>query len=175
MEQHFQTEQWVPFPLEHVFLFFANPQNLPRIMPPSMDIRIECARLMSPPPPPQTMDHGEVSNLAGVGSEIITSFRLVPLLPFRAAWTAVIVEFAWYHYFADIQHKGLFKNFRHKHELIGQQREGRAGTIVRDSVDYDLGFGVLGKLAQRVFVNRQMREMFSHRQSVLEEILGNEP
>jgi hypothetical protein len=28
-------EQWVPFPLERVFLFFADPRNLPRLMPPS--------------------------------------------------------------------------------------------------------------------------------------------
>jgi len=30
MIHHIQFEQWVPFTLEKVFLFFANPQNLPR-------------------------------------------------------------------------------------------------------------------------------------------------
>jgi len=41
-----QFEVWVPFPLERVFRFFANPENLPRIMPPASGTRIEALRLV---------------------------------------------------------------------------------------------------------------------------------
>jgi hypothetical protein len=34
MNHSVQFEQWFAVPLERVFLFFANPSNLPRIMPP---------------------------------------------------------------------------------------------------------------------------------------------
>src|SRR5690242_20623529 len=35
MSHHLEFEQWVPFPLQRVFAFFSNPENLPRIMPAS--------------------------------------------------------------------------------------------------------------------------------------------
>ncbi len=44
-----QFEQWVPVPIERVFLFFANPDNLPRIMPPQTGT--ELVRLTLVPPP----------------------------------------------------------------------------------------------------------------------------
>jgi hypothetical protein len=80
-----QFEQWVPVGIEKVFLFFANPSNLPRIMPP--ETRTELAALRLVPPP--TVAAGQpvianVNSLAGVGSEIVTSFRLLASLPFRA-------------------------------------------------------------------------------------------
>jgi hypothetical protein len=73
--------EWVPFPLERVFLFFANPENLPRIMPPSTNTRIEDLHLVSPPSLPGGTSVAQ--SLAGPGSEIVTSFRLAPPLPIR--------------------------------------------------------------------------------------------
>ena len=40
MMHRVQFEDWVPFPIERVFLFFANPENLPRLMPPVTDTRV---------------------------------------------------------------------------------------------------------------------------------------
>jgi uncharacterized protein YndB with AHSA1/START domain len=34
MSQRFEAEQWIAAPLPQVFAFFADPRNLPRIMPP---------------------------------------------------------------------------------------------------------------------------------------------
>jgi ligand-binding SRPBCC domain-containing protein len=172
MTHHFETKNWVPFPLESVFLFFANPRNLPRITPPSLHMRIESLALVAPP----LMDaapngNTDSSSLAGAGSRIATSFRLVPFLPLRATWTSLIVEFVWNHYFVDIQENGPFKKFKHKHELLKQTKDGIDGTVVRDSVDYEVGFGVFGDIAQRLFVSRQLASMFSHRQRVLETLL----
>ena len=110
--------------------------------------------------------------LAGVGSEIVTSFRVVPFLPFRAKWTALITEFEWDHHFADIQKKGPFKRFHHRHELREETRGWLRGTAVRDVIEYDLGFGWLGELAQRFFVSRQLQQTFAYRQRALEALLG---
>ena len=41
MSYRLEFGQWVPYPLEEVFLFFADPRNLPRIMPPATGTRIE--------------------------------------------------------------------------------------------------------------------------------------
>ncbi len=170
MSRRVQFEQWVAFPLEQVFLFFANPENLAPIMPPSTGTRIEDLRLVAPPRVP--LDSQTVSKLAGVGSEIVTSFRLFPFLPFRANWIAQITEFEWNHHFADIQKKGPFRRFHHRHEMTRETRNGIAGTIVRDTIEYEVGLAWLGAIAEKVFVAREFERIFRYRQRSLEELLA---
>jgi ligand-binding SRPBCC domain-containing protein len=162
-------EQWVPFPLERVFLFFADAGNLPRIMPPATDTRLDRLTLIQPPGPPGTSAPGTA--LAGAGSVIVTSFRLLPAFPFRAQWVARITEFEWNHHFADIQDKGPFRSFHHRHEFAPLSRDGVSGTIVRDHIEYEIGFGLAGRIAQRFFVGPQMARAFRHRQKALEALL----
>ena len=176
MTHHVQFEQWVPVAVERVFLFFANPRNLPRIMPPETGTKLLQLKLFSPPgitakkvAQPSATDRDPV---AGAGSEIVTSFRVLPHLPFRAEWVALITEFEWNHHFADTQKKGPFKSFVHRHELHAETRNGRNGTVVRDLIDYEAGFGWLGELAQRLFISRQLRRTFEYRQQALEKLLG---
>ena len=165
-----QFEQWVPFPIDQVFLFFANPENLPRIMPPSTATRIERLRLV-PPEPPATTAISVGDSLAGVSSEIVTSFRVAPLLPVRQTWVARITEFEWNRLFADIQVRGPFKSWTHRHEVTPAVRNGVAGTVVRDRIQYEIGFSFLGQIAQTLFVRHQMRATFAYRHAVLEKLL----
>lgn len=159
-----QFEQWVPFLLEHVFAFFSNPENLPRIMPAASDTKlIALNRVLAFPGAPDTA--------AGVGSTIVTSFRVFPFLPLRAQWTARITEFEWNHHFADVQDKGPFKRWHHRHEFRAETRGGIAGTLVRDVIEYEVGFGFLGDLANTWFVRRQMEGTFAQRQRTLPKLL----
>jgi ligand-binding SRPBCC domain-containing protein len=162
-------EQWVPFPLERVFLFFANPRNLPRIMPPATGTRLDRLNLVPPPnsPNPSTASTG----LAGVGSLIVTSFRVLPPLPFRAQWVARITEFDWNRHFADVQESGPFQSFHHRHEFAPLSRDGLRGTTVRDRIEYEVGFGFAGQIGQHLFVGPQMARAFGHRQKALEALL----
>jgi ligand-binding SRPBCC domain-containing protein len=169
MPHQSEFAEWVAFPLERVFLFFANPEHLPRVMPPAADTRIEGLNLVSPPLLVGATSLGQP--LAGVSSEIVTSFRLVPPLPFRGRWIARITEFEWNHYFADIQVQGPFKSWLHRHELTRETRNGIDGTLVRDRLEYEVGFGFLGAIAKKAFVDRQIKATFAHRQPVLEEML----
>jgi ligand-binding SRPBCC domain-containing protein len=162
---------WVPFPLEQVFQFFASPENLPRIMPPSAETRIERVYLMPPPPAPASHSFRPLRTLAGVGSEVVTSFRLAPPLAFRGRWIARITEFEWDHHFADIQAQGPFASWLHRHEFAPEVRNNVNGTLVRDRIEYEIGFGILGRIAQSVFVERQMNATFAYRQKVLERLL----
>jgi ligand-binding SRPBCC domain-containing protein len=167
-----QFEQWIPARIERVFLFFANPGNLPRIMPPQTGT--ELVRLNLVPPPGIAAEVATITDrdpLAGVGSEIVTSFRVVPFLPFRAQWTALITEFEWNHHFADVQKRGPFKSFHHRHELTAETRNHVSGTISRDVIEYDVGFDWLGDLAQKLFVSRPLQRTFEYRQKALEKLL----
>jgi ligand-binding SRPBCC domain-containing protein len=158
-----QFEDWVPFPLAHVFAFFASPENLPRLMPPATETRID--RLDLVPPSPD-------SKAAGVGSTIVTSFRLFPFLPLRAQWIARITEFEWNHHFADVQAKGPFKRWNHRHEFQAEMRGEVNGTLVRDVIEYEVGLGSLGALFNTLFIRRQMRDVFTQRQKVLPDLLS---
>lgn len=163
MAYHLEFEQWVPFPLDQVFLFFTNPNNLPRIMPPQLGARILRLELIPP---------ANASNLAGTGSTAHISVRMIPFLPFRAPWVARIVDFEWNHHFADIQEKGPFKSWHHRHQFAAEIRDGVTGTLVSDILDYEIGFGPLGAIAQKLFVARQMQQTFAHRQKILESLLA---
>ena len=170
MTHHFEAEQFLPVSIERVFLFFANPANLPRIMPPSTGA--ELVRLDLVPPPgvrPITATVTSSEPIAGVGSEIVVSIRLLPFLPVRMDWIARITEFEWNHHFADQQKKGPFQSFHHRHEL----RTERGGTMVRDAIDYEVGFGWLGALANPLFVAPMLRRTFHYRQKAVERLLAS--
>ncbi len=166
-----QFEPWVPFPLEQVFLFFANPHNLPRIMPPASDTRIEGLKLVEPASLQDSIEKQATRLVAGPKAQLMTSFRILPPLPFRAQWVAQITEFEWNRYFADIQATGPFKSWHHRHEFESAIRDGINGTVVRDQVGYDVGLGFLGVIAQTLFVGGQMTRTFPHRQRTLENVL----
>src|ERR1035438_3262557 len=112
--------------------------------------------------------------LAGVGSEIVTSFRIFPWLPWRAEWVAQVVGFEWNHHFADVQKKGPFKSFHHRHEFAAVRRNGVNGTIVRDVIRYEVGFGICGKWAQNLLLIRKLKQTFEYRQMTLEKLLAQE-
>lgn len=159
--------------VERVFLFFANPGNLPRIMPPQTGTEILRVKLLPPPGTAgETATITDREPLAGIGSEIVTSFRVVPFLPLRARWVAQITEFEWNHHFADVQKQGPFQRFQHRHEFTVEVRHSVSGTLVRDVVEYEIGYGFLGALAQKLFVRRQLQSTFAYRQKALEKLLA---
>jgi uncharacterized protein YndB with AHSA1/START domain len=65
MPHHLDFEQWVPFPIERVFAFFSNPENLPRMMPASSRTKIIVLNRMPAPTPRAGVDSGKA---AGVGA-----------------------------------------------------------------------------------------------------------
>ena len=157
MLRTFQAVQFLPYPLEGVFRFFANPANLPRLMPAWQHARIDSATFV-PPLPPFVPFRGSEHITAGNGTQLTLSFRPIPLLPLRLRWTAQIEEFRWLSGFCDIQGRGPFKYWKHCHTLVAEGDE----TVLSDSVTYELPFGAVGELANAL-VERQMASMFRYR------------
>lgn len=169
----FETSDWVPFPVELVFAFFANPANLPHLMPPEVQARVEDVRLQPPPPRPVPADPARrfQSVAAGVGSEILMSFYPIKWLPQRMSWTSRIVEFAWNSHFIDEHVRGPFAAFRHRHGIAAETRDGTEGTRVTDAIDYAMPGGILGDFAAGA-VLKQLARSFEYRQKGLAEILS---
>ncbi|MDE1154930.1 MAG: SRPBCC family protein [Acidobacteriaceae bacterium] len=161
MEHRFHAEQWLPFPPALVFAFFANPENLPRIMPAWQQVRIEEAFFTAPPPRPAGVPvYPGIA--AGVGTEMLLSARMLPYVPARAGWRARIEEFSWNEGFCDIQLSGPFRSWRHCHRLHeANSAEGAPGTAVRDEIRYEIPrwlpeFLVRGQL-EKAFRYRHLR------------------
>jgi len=182
----FTTSQWVPYPVELVFAFFANPNNLPHLTPKWQQARLEDLRLVPPPPRPAAANPANrfQSPAAGAGSELLVSMRLLPGLPMRAGWQVRIAEFAWYDHFEDVLLKGPFAAWRHTHRIVSEfgRKDGSAeqagsdestteGTRITDELSYELPLGPLGSMAHALFVRRQIESTFAFRQQKLAEIL----
>jgi ligand-binding SRPBCC domain-containing protein len=162
-------EEWVPFPLDRVFAFFCNPENLPRLMPADSATLLIALNRISPPASSSATNCGKA---AGIGSTIVTSFRVFPFLPMRAQWTARITEFEWNSFFADVQDKGPFKTWHHRHEFLREVRDGAEGTLVRDVIDYEVGLSWIGSIANTLFIRRQVQRTFRQRQQTLPRLLS---
>jgi ligand-binding SRPBCC domain-containing protein len=170
MRYSYETEQWLPYPVDQVFAFFANPENLPKLMPEWQQTRIERSRMVPASPNPQHMH--ATATAAGAGTSMTLTFRPFPLSPFRISWEAEITEFAWNDHFCDIQHHGPFAYWHHCHHCAAQTRDGTAGTIVRDHVVYAMPFGPFGKIAQRIAGKAQFRSIFDYRHRRTAELLA---
>ena len=171
MHHHFQAEQWLPYPIDLVFAFFANPENLPRLMPAWQKARIEEASFAPPPPRPEGVaPYPGIA--AGAGTRMTISFRPFPFAPLRVPWDAEITEFAWNDHFCDVQGRGPFAFWRHCHRLKADARAGRPGTFLSDQVEYELPLGPLGEIARKLFVERQFKSMFEFRHKRTAELLA---
>jgi ligand-binding SRPBCC domain-containing protein len=171
MRHLFHAEQWLPYPVDLVFVFFANPENLPRLMPAWQKTRIEETSLAPPPP-----IASEPSGLAaGAGTKLKISFRPFAYAPIRISWNAEISEFVWNNHFCDQQVRGPFAYWHHCHHVQPQRRTNDSGipvfgTLLNDEVEYELPLGKLGDIADTI-INWQLRKTFAYRHSRTLELL----
>jgi ligand-binding SRPBCC domain-containing protein len=172
MSQRLQAEHWIPAPLPKVFAFFADPHNLPRIMPPSQGAKILKLNLVPPRFPEGTRPIG-LERMAGAGTEINFKFRAIPYIPIHERWTAIITEFSFNEYFSDVQKQGPFKSWHHTHTFEAKTVDGRDGTVVGDEVEYEIGFGVVGRLLESIVFQRLMGAIFEHRKQALDRVFAS--
>ena len=171
MRQFFQSEQWLPYPLETVFAFFANPENLPRLMPKWQKARIEEASFR---PPPLRPDGSPLTGIAaGDGTSITLSFRPFPYSPFRISWLAAISQFAWNQQFCDTQVRGPFYFWHHCHKVsaASNPETGSPGSLLRDEVEFQLPLDPLSRLTLPL-VKTQFAAMFHFRHQRTVELMS---
>jgi ligand-binding SRPBCC domain-containing protein len=171
MRFSYHTEQSLPYPVEDVFAFFADPNNFPLLMPTWQNTRIEEASIVPPAPCP-TAASAPTSIAAGSGTRVALSFRPFPYSPVRVRWQAEIAEFVWNDHFCDRQLRGPFAYWNHCHHVQAIDRNGSDVTLIVDHVEYELPFGLIGRLTHRLFLRRQIERTFACRQGQLTKILA---
>jgi len=80
--------------------------------------------------------------------------------------TVRITEFDFPNRFVDEMEKGAFKRFYHVHEFIEKQ----TGTLMVDTFDYTSPFGIIGRLADRLFLEQYMKEFLIKRNRYIKKI-----
>lgn len=70
------------------------------------------------------------------------------------------------HLFADEMTEGAFKSLTHVHEFFAVP----TGTLMRDTLTWVSPLGVLGTIADRLFLTRHMRNFVTQRNQKLKEI-----
>ena len=144
-----QRRQLLHRPLDEVFAFFAEAQNLERITPPWLRFELT----------------GEGPDDIDVGSLI--DYRLhVHRMPIR--WRSQIEEWNPGRSFVDRQLRGPYRLWHHRHTF--SERDG--ATTVGDEVTYALPLGRLGDIAHPLLVRRDLERIFDYRHQAVEEILG---
>ncbi|MGX1195442.1 SRPBCC family protein [Metabacillus sp. SLBN-84] len=84
----------------------------------------------------------------------------------RQTLTAKIIEMEKPYRFTDVMVKGAFRSFTHTHEF----QESGTGTIMKDVFSYESPFGIFGKTADLLFLERYMNKFIAARALELKRI-----
>jgi len=131
---------------ERVFGFHERPDALKRLTPPWEPTRVVSA----------------AADLR-VGSEALIETRMFGLLKVR--WLARHTAYDPPRMFEDVQVKGPFKSWRHRHFVEPHEK----GAVLRDEVEYETPLGVFGRLAAPLLVEPRLRRLFDYRHRVTRE------
>jgi len=143
----FRTRQWIPYPIDEVFAFFAEARNLERITPPFLRFSL--------------CDSGVIPMREGTLIDYRLRLHGIPL-----HWRSMIEVWEPGRRFVDTQVRGPFQRWWHEHTF----QEAPGGTWVEDRVQYKLPLGPLGQFAAGWWVARDVRRIFEYRHRAIEQI-----
>lgn len=112
---------------------------------------------------------GRTSGVLGPGDVVTWQARHFGL-PFRM--TVQVTEHRPPVEFVDVQVRGPFAHWHHRH-LFEPTPDG--GTRVRDEIDFSSPLGLLGRLVDRLVLERYLQRLVSRRNAWLKETLEGPP
>lgn len=132
---------------QKVWDFHASPEALARLTPPERCLEAASAE-------------GSVGAADGSlplvdGALHVLRFRLGPI---RMEWRARISNVEPPFGFTDTAERSPFRRWRHRHAFLPHQQ----GCVLVDEIDYELPFGLLGRLVQPL-VRRDIDRLFAFR------------
>ncbi len=84
--------------------------------------------------------------------------------------TSLITQFDSPNFFVDEMVIGAFNDFKHEHHFI----DFNGGTLMTDVFDYKSPFGVLGSLADKLFLKKYMTKLLIERNRIIKEFAETE-
>ncbi|PSR12868.1 MAG: hypothetical protein DA408_10800 [Bacteroidetes bacterium] len=140
---------FVPRPLPEVWDFFSRPENLNKLTPGHVAFNI-------------------LSPLAGqeMYPGMIVQYQISPLLGIPMNWVTEITQIRHHEWFIDDQRVGPYALWHHQHHF----KAVPGGTEMTDILHYQVPFGPLGTLANALFVERMIDQIFSYREAAVREL-----
>ncbi len=147
-------KQKLPTSIPTIWEFISSPNNLKEITPEHMGF--------------------EVTSNSGAGKMypgMIITYKVSPLLGIKLNWVTEITNVKEFEFFVDEQRIGPYSMWHHQHKI--ETIDG--GVLMTDIVSYQPPFGVLGVLANHLFIQNQLKQIFDFRTNALEKRFGKYP
>jgi ligand-binding SRPBCC domain-containing protein len=133
-------------PVETVFRWYSDVNNVPRMTPPGLHLRLVKAELP-----------------LREGSRV--KFTIRPrLVPFEIDWLLQVTEFEPNRRFSERLRNGPFDVWVHSHEFI-DLGDGRSRVI--DAIEWDRPAFIIRAVASDQFIREKLDETFAYRERVL--------
>ncbi len=146
-----KKEQIVKRPVAEIWDFISDPLNLQIITPPYMGFSITT----------------ELENNK-IYTGMIIGYKVTPLFGLPMTWVTEITHVNEQKYFVDEQRIGPYKLWHHEHIL----EEHSEGTKMIDIVSYQPPFGLFGRLANHVLIDRNLNQIFDYRFTKIDELFA---
>jgi len=141
MKEYLLTrEQIVKAPIEKVWAFFSDPENLNELTPSNMGFEITTPR------PLAKMFQGQ-----------IIEYKVRPILNIPLYWKTEIIDVDPGSSFIDNQVKGPYSLWHHTHTFKAKDTKF---TLMGDTVRYALPMGFVGRIAHSLYVKKRLAEIF---------------
>ena len=111
-------------------------------------------------PPSESTRVIQSAKISEVGAQAIVETRI--LGPIKTRWVAEHTLYDPPHMFEDIQVKGPFRSWRHRH-IVEPVSDG---AILRDEIDYEPPLGFLGRLVAPILIQKRLQKLFDYRHQV---------
>lgn len=147
----FIREQKIPVDVHTLWDFMTSPKNLSKITPDYMGFQVTTPNL------PDKVYEG-----------MIIAYKVSPLMKIKLTWVTEITHVKDLQYFVDEQRVGPYSMWHHEHLLIPIEN----GVLMRDIVTYKPPFGILGRIANGLFIKKQLKGIFDYRHRKIEELYG---
>lgn len=143
---HLKRIQFLPITLQQAWDFFSAPKNLGLITPTQMNFKV------------LYMSGGEKMY---AGQIIRYKVAVKPWLV--VDWTTEITHVNEPYHFVDDQRSGPYALWHHQHHF----KEVDGGVEMTDDLHYAIPFGIFGRLANALFVEREVNAIFDYRFKIL--------
>lgn len=134
------------------FTFFENPQNLFYITP-------DWLRFV--------MKDREIKSKVFEGAEFDFTIQLYGM---TMEWRSKIIDYQHPEQFTDVQLVGPYHSWEHLHTF----EDASEGTLMQDTVTYELPFGLLGSIVHALAVIWQPEDIISYRAMRIDELSRDE-
>jgi ligand-binding SRPBCC domain-containing protein len=149
-----KTIQKLPITLDQAWDFFSSPANLKEITPDNLGFKII------------SQHHGDKMYTGQ-----IIEYTVSPVLGIPMYWMTEITHVEDKKYFVDEQRYGPYSMWHHQHHF--KTIEG--GVEMTDIVHYKLPLWFLGDIANVLFVNKQLKNIFDYRYKIVEQKFKQAP